>query len=236
MAAPIIVANWKMNKTVKEAVSFAKEFKALVRDAKAKIVICPPFTALYALCDELKGSNVSLGAQDMFFEEKGAFTGEVSGLMVKELCKYVIIGHSERRMYFKETNKLLNKKLKAALANDLIPIYCVGENLNEMQADKSKMVVEKQIKEGLKGIDAKKVIVAYEPIWAIGTGKTATADIAEEMHSFIKSFVGNVPVLYGGSVKPENVKELMKEKDIDGALVGGASLEAGSFGKIIEEA
>jgi len=236
MIAPIIVANWKMNKTAKEAVSFIRKFKVLVKGVKnVRIIICPAFTAVCALCKDL--GNISLGAQDMFFEEKGAYTGEVSPLMVKECCKYVLIGHSERRKYFNETNQLLNKKLKSALVNNLKPIYCVGENLKERQADKSKNVVEKQIKEGLNGIDAKKIIIAYEPIWAIGTGKTATPKQAEEMHSFIKGLTSrNTPVLYGGSVKPDNIKELMKEKDIDGVLVGGASLEAKSFSEVVKGA
>ena len=231
---PIIAANWKMNKTVKEAVSFVKEFKELVKDVKnVNMIICPPSTSLYSIHEELEDSNVNLGAQNIYFEKKGAFTGEISALMAKELCKYVIIGHSERRGIFNEDNSLINKKVKAALDNNLTPIFCIGESPEEKETGKSKDVVKTQIKEGLKGVDTKNIIIAYEPIWAIGTGKTATPDIAQDMHAFIKGIVGNVPVLYGGSVKPENVKELMKEKDIDGALVGGASLDAKSFSEIV---
>tara|TARA_Y100000310_G_scaffold309148_1_gene352994 strand:+ start:7420 stop:8136 length:717 start_codon:yes stop_codon:yes gene_type:complete len=231
---PIIAANWKMNKTVKEAVSFIKEFKGLVKDiTNVNMIICPPSTSLYSMYNELKDSNINLGAQNIYFEKEGAFTGEISPLMAKELCKYVIIGHSERRGIFNEDNPLINKKLNAALENNLTPIFCIGESPEEKEAGKSKDVVKKQIKEGLKDVNAKKIIIAYEPIWAIGTGKTATPDIAQDMHSFIKETVGNVPILYGGSVKPENIKELIKEKDIDGALVGGASLDAKSFSEIV---
>jgi triosephosphate isomerase len=232
---PIIAANWKMNKTVKEAVSFIKDFKELVKAiTNVNIIICPSSTSLYPIHEELGDSNINLGAQNIYFEKEGAFTGELSPLMAKELCKYVIIGHSERRGIFNEDNSLINKKLTAALDNNLTPIFCIGESLEEKEAGKSKDVVKKQIKEGLKGIDTKKIIIAYEPIWAIGTGKTATPDIAQDMHSFIKEIGGNVPVLYGGSVKPENIVELIKEKDIDGALVGGASLDAKSFSEIVK--
>lgn len=235
MRKTIIAGNWKMNKTVSEAVSLVKELKKLVKGANSEVIVCPSFTALSAVSNEVKGSNVRVGAQNMHFEKEGAFTGEVSPLMLKELVSYVILGHSERRHVFKEDDLLINKKVKAALSSGLKPILCVGETLDEREKGKMKKVVEGQLRKSLEGVDVNKVIVAYEPVWAIGTGKTATPSQAEEMHNFIRGLLNpDVSILYGGSVKPNNIKELMSEEDIDGALVGGASLDAESFSEIVK--
>ena len=246
----IIAGNWKMNKTVSESISLVKELKKLVKlsnesekgleksktfqkDAKNEVIICPPFTALSDVSEELKGSNIKLGAQNMHFEEQGAFTAEISPIMLKELVKYVILGHSERRHIFNESDELINKKLKSALKHNLKPILCVGETLEEREKNKTKEVIKKQLTQSLKNIK-EKVIVAYEPVWAIGTGKTATPEQAEEVHSYIKELLGDVIILYGGSVKPQNIKELIAQPNIDGALVGGASLDAKSFAQIVK--
>lgn len=248
MRTPIIAGNWKMHKTVAEAVTLAEE----VRDAVAgfsgvDVVLCPPFTALSALQQVLKGSNVGLGAQNMYFEQQGAFTGEVSPLMLQELCQYVILGHSERRQFFGETDESVNKKIKVALAHGLIPIVCVGENLAQNEAGETVSFVGGQVKaafDGLSPDDAAKVVVAYEPIWAIGTGKTADAQtangiIADSIRGVLAGLYGNnvaqqVRVQYGGSVKPDNVAGFMAQPDIDGALVGGASLKLASFLPLVE--
>ncbi|HIH42685.1 TPA: triose-phosphate isomerase [Candidatus Woesearchaeota archaeon] len=237
---PLIAGNWKMNKTNSEAVELVKRLKVLVKSIKAndcEIVVCPPFTALSDVAKELKGTNIYLGAQNLHFEDSGAFTGEVSAQMLKEIgCKYVIIGHSERRQLFGETNAAVNKKIFAALKQGLKPIVCVGETLSERERDKTKDVIKKQITESLANVDVNKIVLAYEPIWAIGTGKTATPEQAQEVHAFIRSLIKSesTRILYGGSVKPDNIKELMKQKDIDGTLVGGASLDAESFAKIVK--
>ena len=242
----LIAGNWKMHKTVQEAVELVRELKELVSDVKDRdILVCPPFTALYAVSRELEGSNIALGAQNMFYEEKGAFTGEISPLMVKDVgCSYVILGHSERRHIFSETDELINKKVLSAVNHGLIPILCVGETLQEREEDKTKEVIERQVKEGLKGLnETSEFVIAYEPVWAIGTGKTATPELAEEVHSFIREILAemfgkekadSIRILYGGSVKPENAAGLMSQPNIDGSLVGGASLKAESFAKIVK--
>ena len=242
----LIAGNWKMHKTVQEAVELVRELKELVSDVKDRdILVCPPFTALYAVSRELEGSNIALGAQNMFYEEKGAFTGEISPLMVKDVgCSYVILGHSERRHIFGETDELINKKVLSAVNHGLIPILCVGETLQEREEGKTKDVIERQVKEGLKGLnETSEFVIAYEPVWAIGTGKTATPELAEKVHSFIREILAemfgkekadSIRILYGGSVKPENAAGLMSQPNIDGSLVGGASLKAESFAKIVK--
>ena len=244
---PLMAGNWKMNKTIPEAVAMVKELKGKIADVKdVDVLICPTFTAIAALANEAKGSNINIGAQDIFWEAKGAFTGEIApNMLVDAGCTYVIIGHSERRQYFGETNETVNKKVKAALANGLIPVVCVGETLKEREDDVTFKVIESQIREGLKDLskeEAAKIVIAYEPVWAIGTGKTATPDQAQEVHAFARKIYGEmygevcqqVRILYGGSVKPDNVKELMKKEDIDGGLVGGASLKADSFEALVK--
>ncbi|MBW2984233.1 triose-phosphate isomerase [Candidatus Woesearchaeota archaeon] len=243
---PIIAGNWKMNKNIGEAVSLVKELRELVADVKDReIIVCPPFTALSSVKAELAASNVKVGAQNLYFEEEGAFTGEISPLMLKELCSHVIIGHSERRAYFNETNKTVNKRTKVALKNSLTPIVCVGEKLEEREAGKTKDVVKDHVENGLAGLSKEemlKVVIAYEPVWAIGTGKTATPEQAEEVHVFIRELLKDIfgekaaektRILYGGSVKPKNIKELMAKENIDGGLIGGASLDAKSFSDIV---
>jgi triosephosphate isomerase len=247
MRRPIIAGNWKMNKTVSEAVDFIKEFLPLVEGIEDRdIVIAPPYTSLAEAARLLKNSNVALAAQNIFWEEKGAYTGEISPSMLVEIgCSYVIIGHSERRKYFNEDNSLVNRKVKAALIANLTPIMCLGETLEERKKGKTLSIVERQIREGLEGLEswqAERMIIAYEPIWAIGTGVNASPQQAQEVHSHIRqqlnSFFGEVGlkvrVQYGGSVKPDNINDLMAEADIDGALVGGASLQPPSFAAIVK--
>ncbi len=236
-----------MHKTIPEAVAMVKELKSKIADVKdVEVLICPAFTALYSLANEAKGSNIKIGAQNLFWEPKGAFTGEIAANMVTDAgCSYVIIGHSERRQYFGETDETVNKRIKAALNAGLIPIVCVGETLNERESNVTFKVIEKQVRDGIKELTAEesaKIVIAYEPVWAIGTGKTATPDQAQEVHAFIRkvysemygSAAEGTRILYGGSVKPDNVAELMKKEDIDGGLVGGASLEAASFEKLVK--
>ena len=242
----LIAGNWKMHKTIPEALDLVRELKELVRDVNDRdILVCPPFTALYPVSREIEGSNIVLGGQNMYFEEQGAFTGEISPLMLKDAgCSYVILGHSERRHIFGETNELVNKKVLSAVNHGLIPILCVGELLEERESGKTQEVVEKQVREGLKGVDGdNEFVIAYEPVWAIGTGKTATPELAEEVHLFIRQVLSDmfgsekansVRILYGGSVKPENAAGLLNMENIDGALVGGASLKAESFAKIVK--
>jgi triosephosphate isomerase (TIM) len=244
MRKPIIAGNWKMYKTVSEAKDFATQLKPLVADVHDRtILVCPTFTNLQDVCDILCDSNVAVGAQNLYWEDEGAFTGEISAPMLKSVgCTYVIIGHSERRQYFGETDETVNKKVFAALKHNLTPIVCVGETLAQREKNETFKVIEKQIKEGLKGLETgnlKLVVIAYEPVWAIGTGKTATPEQAQEVHAFIrkllpKDVAAEIRILYGGSVKPENVKELMAKPDIDGGLVGGASLKVESFVKLIK--
>lgn len=247
---PFISGNWKMYKTISEALELVKAIKgASPKLTEAELVVIPPFTMLSEVAKIIEGSSVQLGAQNVFWEEKGAFTGEISPFMLKDAgCQYAVIGHSERRQYFGETNETVNRKIKSVLAYELIPIMCIGESLEERDKEKTFEKIETQISEGLEGIGKEEIIqiiIAYEPIWAIGTGLTATPSQAEEVHSFIRGKLaekyGNETascaiLLYGGSVKPANTYSLLKEKNINGALVGGASLEADSFIQIAEDA
>ena len=241
MRKPIIAGNWKMNKTIAEAVEFVNDIKGKLNDADVDVVICAPFTLLKDLKEVTKGSNIKIGAQNMHFAENGAFTGEISSTMLKELSiDYVIIGHSERRQYFSETNETCNKKVLKALEVGIDPILCCGETLEERETDKTKDVVKTQVISGLANVkaeDLSKVVIAYEPICAIGTGKTATAKQANDVISYIREVIASlygelanqVRIQYGGSVKPSNVVEIMGQSDIDGALVGGASLEPSDY-------
>jgi len=246
MRKPIIAGNWKMNKTIKEAVEFVNEIKGLVVDTDVEVVLCAPATMLKDMKEAAKGSNVKIGAQNMHFEESGAFTGEIAPAMLKEIdMDYVIIGHSERRQYFNETNETVNKKVLKALEVAIRPIMCCGETLEERESGKMEDVVKAQIVEGLNNVPAEKladVVIAYEPIWAIGTGVTASSEQANDAIAFIRSLLKemyneeaseSVQIQYGGSVKPANVEEIMNQSDIDGALVGGASLKADSFMQLV---
>jgi triosephosphate isomerase len=247
MRLPLIAGNWKMYKTVGETEQFFRDFLPLVAGSRhCEIAIAPPFTALAKAVEMTRGSNVFISGQDVFWEKQGAFTGEIAAAMLVDAgCRYTIIGHSERRQFFGETNQTVNRKLGAALAAGLEPIVCVGELLEEREAGKTESVLKKQAQEGFAGLTPAqfaRIIIAYEPVWAIGTGRTATPEIAEEAHRFIRSVVAEligqdsaagVRILYGGSVKPDNIKGLMAQADIDGALVGGASLEAKSFSAIV---
>ena len=244
---PLIAGNWKMYKTTAEAKAFAEEFSKLYKDTDVRAAICAPFTQLVALKEAFAGTNVKLGAQNVHFEDEGAFTGEISVEMLKEIgVDYCIIGHSERREYFAETDETVNLKLKKLFSSsEIIPILCVGENLSEREAGNAFDVVEGQLKADLEGIDkadVSKLVIAYEPIWAIGTGKTATPEQAGEICAHIRNIVeklydedtcDSVIIQYGGSVKPENASEIMNMDEIDGALVGGASLDASKFIKIV---
>ncbi|MCK4532516.1 triose-phosphate isomerase [bacterium] len=247
MRKVIIAGNWKMNKETESAVSLVRELKTEVRDiTDREIVVCPPFTLLGEVKKNLCDSNIFLGGQNMFWEKEGAYTGEISPLMLKDAgCKYVIIGHSERRAYFGETNESVNKKVKTAFCYDFIPIVCIGETLAQREKGEAFGVVEKQLREGLADLkveDFSKLVVAYEPVWAIGTGKTATPLQAEEIHKFIREILESIfegkseeiRILYGGSIKPENISDLMSCQNIDGGLIGGASLSADNFIKIIK--
>jgi len=248
MRKPIIAGNWKMNKTVGEARELVKALRGRLADVTdVEIAVAPPFTALSAVAEVIKGSNIKLAAQDMHWEGKGAFTGEVSPLMLRDVgCQYVIIGHSERRMYFSETNEMVNKKVKAAHVHSLNPIVCVGEKLEERESGVTKDVVEDHVVNGLAGLTEKQIlntVIAYEPVWAIGTGKTATPEQAQEVHEFIRELLTElyssavaeaVRIQYGGSVKPDNIAQLMAQPDIDGGLIGGASLDADSFTQIVK--
>jgi len=246
MRKPIIAGNWKMFKTTGEARDLVRQLKGALADVDAvEIVVGPPFTALDTVSEELKGANISVAGQNMYWEESGAYTGEVSPLMLKDIgCTHVIIGHSERRQFFNETDATVNKKVKAALKAGLTPIACVGETLEERESGATMEIVGRQIRDGLEDLapqEMAKIVIAYEPVWAIGTGKTATPQQAEEVHHQIRSIIAqradsvaqNIRILYGGSVKPDNVDELMAQPDIDGALVGGASLQADSFVRIV---
>jgi triosephosphate isomerase len=244
MRKPFIAANWKMNKTLSETQEFLSTFIPVVKDVKdVDIVIAPPFTSLAAASEKLSNTNVILAAQDMFYEEKGAYTGEVSPHMLTDIgCRYVIIGHSERRQYFNDTDEIVNRKIKAAKKADLGIILCIGESLAEREAKKTFNVLEREINKGLHETDIEKIVVAYEPIWAIGTGKTATPEQAQDAHAYIRERLrvkyGNraddVCIIYGGSVTPENIDSLMACRDLDGALVGGASLKVESFTRIVK--
>ena len=248
MRKVIVAGNWKMNKTAKEAAEFFAEFKPLVADVKnAGIVIGAPFTALETATRETAGSNIKIAAENMNAKESGAYTGEVSPLMLKDLgVEYVILGHSERREYYHETDEIINEKVKSALAHDLKPILCIGEKLEEREAGTTNDVVKTQIVGGLKDVTAEQmanVVLAYEPVWAIGTGKTATPEQAQEVHAFIrglltdlygKEVAENVTVQYGGSMNDANAADLIAQTDIDGGLVGGASLIPEKFAVIIK--
>lgn len=244
MRKAIIAGNWKMNNTAAEGVKLVEAIKPLVKDAECDVVVCVPFTDIPAVAQALQGSNVHLGAQNVHFAEKGAYTGEISAAMLKEYgVEYVIIGHSERRQYFGETDETVNKRMHAALNAGLTPIVCVGESLEERETGKTEAVLDVQIREGLKGLDdVSKIVIAYEPIWAIGTGKTATAEQANETIGFIRKTCGkvfckkcaeNVRIQYGGSMNAKNCKELMAMPEIDGGLIGGASLKAEDFSVIV---
>lgn len=249
MRKKVVAGNWKMfkdkNETI-ELISHLKE-KLLKFNSDVEVAICPPFTSLETAKEMIKGSIIKLGAQNMYYEEEGAFTGEVSAKMLKSFgVEYVILGHSERRTIFKENDSIINKKILKAIESDLIPIFCIGETLAEREENKTFEIVERQLIEGLNGVtnaQIEKVIIAYEPVWAIGTGKTATPSQAEEVHKFIREklstlfnnqLADRITILYGGSVKPENAKELFNQPNIDGGLIGGACLKADSFASIIK--
>lgn len=251
MRKTLIAGNWKMNNDIEESLKLVESLKSLSGefDNNVDVLICPTFTSLYAVKEALKNSNIKIGAQNMHFEDKGAYTGEISPSMLKNMgVEYVIIGHSERRQYFNDTDESVNKKLKSALKYDIIPILCVGESLTEREEKREKDTVRNQIVKAFENIessDAEKITVAYEPIWAIGTGIVATSEQANEMASFIRACISEIYneqlsdkiiIQYGGSVKGDNAKEILSQTDIDGALVGGASLKADEFLKIINYA
>lgn len=247
---PLIAGNWKMNNSVDESTELVKGIiKNTASVKKTEMVVAPPFTALHAVASVLKGSSINLSAQNVFWEEKGAFTGEISPSMLVDMgCEYVIIGHSERRQYFGETDETVNKRAKAVLSQKIKPIICIGETLEEREADKTFGVIETQLKGALTEMDDQgfeKVVIAYEPVWAIGTGRNATPEQAEEVHQFIRNLLKDLygseasertRILYGGSMKPENAEALLNQADIDGGLIGGASLKAESFSEIIQVA
>ena len=244
---PLIAGNWKMHKTGPEAVATTQAMKPMVADATAvDIMIAPTFTALAQVADQVKGSNIGLGAQNLYWETQGAFTGEISAEMLKDAgCEYVIIGHSERRQFFGETDETVKRKIGKAAQSGLIPVFCIGETEAQREAGQTFSVLDKQVKNGLESLfpeNLQNMVVAYEPVWAIGTGKTATTEQAQEVHAHVRlwfadnfstEFAQNLRILYGGSVKPSNVKELMAMPDIDGALVGGASLDPESFSQLV---
>ena len=244
MRKPIIAGNWKMNKTNAEAEALINELKPLVARARAEVVVCVPYTDLTTVGKLIEGTKIHLGAQNVSWADKGAFTGEISADMLKELgVEYVIIGHSERRQYFGETDESVNKRVKQSLAKGLKPIVCVGETLVEREKNRTKRVLKKQIVEGLAGIeDFTDVVIAYEPVWAIGTGKTATKEDANLTIGYIRRVVSqtfgkeiskNLRIHYGGSMNPGNAKELMSMRNVDGGLIGGASLKAEDFAKVV---
>lgn len=250
MRKKVIAGNWKMNMNLHQSQKLVSEIiNGLGKDDKTEVIVCPPFTSLSEVNSLLKGTQIKLGAQNMYYEESGAYTGEISADMLKSVgCEYVILGHSERRVIFNESDELINKKIKAALVKGLKPIFCIGELLEQRESGETMKVVSSQVEKGLEGVSAeqmKNVIIAYEPVWAIGTGKTANPEQAQEVHSFIRELVAKkfsssiadgLIIQYGGSVKPDNSGELLSQKDIDGALVGGACLKADSFLGIIASA
>ncbi len=246
MRKKVIAGNWKMNMLPNEAIAYIEEFAPLVKDSEAEVILCVPYTDLFYALLNAQGTNIKIGAQNMHFEEKGAYTGEVSGSMLKSIgVEYVIIGHSERREYFAETDETVNKKIKAAFANGLKPIVCVGEKLEQRESGETEKIITTQTELALEGLTNEQVentIIAYEPIWAIGTGKTATAEDANESIKSIRNKISEiygketaekVIIQYGGSVKSTNAKELFNTSDIDGGLVGGASLKPEEFSKIV---
>jgi triosephosphate isomerase len=250
MRTPIVAGNWKMNKTASDAAALVSGLTAALDGLQGvDVVLCPPFTALQAVSELIADTSIDLGAQNMHFEESGAFTGEISGSMLRDLyCHYVILGHSERRQYFGETDELVNKKAKAALAAGLKPIVCVGETLEERESNRMKDVIDTQVRRSLVGLGPNglaETVIAYEPVWAIGTGKTATSEQAQEVHEFIRGVLADleddtiaqaVRIQYGGSMKPGNAAELLAQPDIDGGLIGGAALDAESFAAIVQAA
>ncbi|MBI4713038.1 MAG: triose-phosphate isomerase [Planctomycetes bacterium] len=250
MRRPIVVGNWKMNTLLSEASQLVAKLRDnLAGVTEVEVGVCPPFVYLPAVNEALKGSNIGLGAQNVYFQEKGAFTGEVSAAMLKDVgCKYVIIGHSERRTIMAENDDIINKKLKAVLGKGLIPIFCIGETLEQRQEGITERIIRSQIDAGLDGItsdDIAKTVIAYEPVWAIGTGKNATPQQAQEVHLFIRKLIAHITsdiiardiqIIYGGSVKAENAQDILSQSDIDGALVGGASLDAEAFTRIVQSA
>ena len=247
MRRPFIAGNWKMYKTVAQTVAYAKEFRSLVRDvAGVEIVIAPPFTSLHAAAEAMRNSNVGVAAQDLYWEREGAFTGEVSAAMIREAgAEYVIIGHSERRTLFGETDASVNRKVGAAFAGGLTPIVCIGETLDQRERNETFTVLDRQIRDGLDGVTSEQLVglvVAYEPVWAIGTGRNATPAQAAEAHGHIRKRLQQwfgaesaqrCRIVYGGSVKPENIRDLASQSDVDGALVGGASLDVKAFSDIV---
>jgi len=247
MRLPLIAGNWKMFKTVQETVVFVKELRSAVRDVTGvDVVVAPPFTAVHAAAEAARNTNIDVAAQDLYWEKEGAFTGEISAAMIKESgADYVIIGHSERRRLFSETDATVNRKIFAAIAAELTPIVCVGETLEEREREETLTVLDRQIKDGFDRLTSDQVadlVIAYEPVWAIGTGRTATAAQAQDAHAHIRQRLRQwfgadaaerCRVLYGGSVKPDNIRELIAEPDVDGALVGGASLDVKSFADIV---
>ncbi len=246
MRKPIIAGNWKMNKTVSQAVALIEDLKPLVAKSKPEVVVCVPYTDLWAVKEAIKGSKIKLGAENVAWADSGAYTGEISAEMLNEIgVEYVIIGHSERRQYFGETDESVNKRTIQALKNGLKPIVCVGETLVEREKNKTKRVLKKQVLEGFKDITAEdfsNIVIAYEPVWAIGTGKTATSEDANKTIGYIRSLIKKtwgievakaLRIQYGGSMKPSNAKELMAMRNIDGGLIGGASLKADEFASIV---
>ncbi len=247
MRRPLIVGNWKMYKTVKETVLFIERLRPVVKDSiHCDIVIAPPFTALSEAVRSAQGSNVAISGQDLFWEAEGAYTGEISAQMLAEVgCRYAIIGHSERRQYFGEINQTVNKKVLSALSANLTPVVCLGEVLAEREGNQTHTVIRNQFSEGLANLthpEFSRIIIAYEPVWAIGTGRTATPEMATEVHQYIRQLAQqtfgpvagqDLRILYGGSIKPDNIKGLMAQVDIDGALVGSASLKVDSFSSIV---
>ncbi len=248
MRTKIIAGNWKMNKTLSESITLASGIVNGLNNinTKAEVIICPPFTSLETVNSLIKNSKVKLGAQNMHFEDHGAFTGEISAAMLKSVgCEFVILGHSERRHIFMEPDEMINKKIKKALGSNLKPVFCIGETLEERESNSTFKVLETQVRNGLANVTGSEllnIIIAYEPVWAIGTGKTATPEQAQEVHQFLRNLISQmfseesskiVRILYGGSVKPSNAESLLSKEDIDGALVGGACLQAESFLQII---
>ena len=250
MRRKIIAGNWKMNNDLNGTIDLISNLaKSLNNSEICDIIICPPFTTLSEANSQIKNTVIKLGAQNMYFENEGAYTGEISAKMIKSVgCEFVILGHSERRAIFNESNSLINKKIKKAISSGLKPIFCVGESLEQREKGVTKEIIKTQVTEGLKDISSEEIktlIIAYEPVWAIGTGRNATPEQAQEVHEFIRSLIkenysqeiaDNMIIQYGGSVKPDNAKDLLSQKDIDGALVGGASLKADSFLGIIRAA
>jgi triosephosphate isomerase len=250
MRKPLIAGNWKMFKTVHEAVSHIKELRILVKNIRGvDVVVAPPFTAIHAVADGARGSNIEVAAQHLHWEREGAFTGEVSAAMIRDAgAEYVIVGHSERRTLFGETDLTVNRRLGAALGAELTPIACIGETLEQREASQTLAVLDQQIRAGFDGLTAgqlQHLVIAYEPVWAIGTGRNATPPQAQEAHAHIRGRLRQwfgadtaegCRILYGGSVKPDNIRSLVDQADVDGALVGGASLEARAFAEIVRQA